>query len=414
MSVLVQKYGGSSVADASCIHNAAQRAIAARQAGKRVVVVVSAMGDETDRLIDLARQVAPNPSKREMDQLLATGEQVSIALMAMAIHHAGHEATSLTGGQIGLKTDPSFGRARIRQITQRQRLEALLDRGQIVIVAGFQGVDEDFNITTLGRGGSDTTAVALAAALSAERCEIYTDVEGIYTADPRIVPDARRLAEITYDEMLELAALGAQVMHGRSIELASNYNVDLHVRSSFSDGPGTLIVKETRDMEGIVVRGAALRKNLARIALLGAPAGPAVAARVFAEVAAAALVVDDIIQNLHSGDGTMNLSFTVDAADIAAAREAAQRLARELGFRAAEIDQDVAKVSIVGVGMRSHTGVAARMFEALHRAGILIENISTSEIVVGCIIRREDGERALRAVHEAFGLGDAPADPARS
>lgn len=404
MSLVVQKFGGSSVADAARIHRAAGRAVAARQAGHDVLVVVSAMGDETDRLLDLAGQITPTPSRRELDQLLSTGEQVSIALMAMAMHHAGAKATSLTGGQIGLRTDRAFGKARIRDVTQRSRIEALLADGQIVIVAGFQGVDEEANVTTLGRGGSDTTAVALAAALHADECEIYTDVDGIYTADPRLVPGARKLASIAYDEMLELAALGAQVMHSRSIELASAYNVVVHVRSSFADQRGTLIVRETQDMEQVVVRGVALKKNLARIALLGAPFASHVAARAFAEVAAAGLVVDDIIQNVHGSDGALNISFTVSVDELPEARAVAARLAQELRPRAIEIDQDVAKISVVGIGMRSHTGVAARMFAALDQAGVRIENISTSEIVIGCLIRREDGERALRAVHSAFGL----------
>jgi len=404
MAMVVQKFGGSSVANAERIHRAARRAISAEQAGKRVVVVVSAMGDETDRLLELARQINQNPSRRELDQLLATGEQVSIALMAMAIHQAGHEATSLTGGQIELRTNRAFGRARIREIAHRERIDKLLDSGHIVIVAGFQGIDEESNVTTLGRGGSDTTAVALAAALAADECEIYTDVDGIYTADPRIVPNARKLSEIAYDEMLELAALGAQVMHSRSIELANNYNVVVHVRSSFSDAKGTLIVKETQEMEKVVVRGAALKKNLARVSLLGAPVGGGLAAGVFAKVAEAGLVVDDIIQNVQHGDGTTNISFTTSADDIAEARSIAQALARELKFRAVEIDQEVAKISVVGIGMRSHTGVAARMFDTLAAAGVAIENISTSEIVIGCIIRRADGDKALRAVHEAFHL----------
>jgi aspartate kinase len=404
MTLIVQKFGGSSVANAERIHRAAGRAVAARRAGQRVVVVVSAMGDETDRLIELAHQITPNPSRRELDQLLATGEQVSIALMAMAIHRAGCEATSLTGAQIALRTNRAFGRARIREIAQRERIDRLLDAGHIVIVAGFQGVDEESNITTLGRGGSDTTAVALAAALAADACEIYTDVDGIYTADPRIVPSARRLRTIAYDEMLELAALGAQVMHSRSIELANHYNVVVHVRSSFSEADGTLIVRETQEMEKVVVRGAALKRDLARISLLGAPASAGLAAAVFARISEAGLVVDDIIQNVQHGDGTTNISFTIAAEDIAEARGLASALAGELRFRAVEIDQEVSKISVVGIGMRSHTGVAAKMFDALAKAGITIENISTSEIVIGCIIRRGDGERALRIVHDAFNL----------
>ncbi|MCK6455825.1 MAG: aspartate kinase [Phycisphaerae bacterium] len=409
MALVVQKFGGSSVADAARIHRAAARAIRARQAGHRVIVVVSAMGDETDRLINLAFQITPRPSRRELDQLLSTGEQVSIALMAMAIHHAGVPAVSLTGGQIGLRTDRTYGRARILGVTQRGRIESLLSEGQVVIVAGFQGVDEELNVTTLGRGGSDTTAVALAAVLKADACEIYTDVDGVFTADPRIVPTARKLDRVVYEEILELAAQGAQVMHSRSIELAMNYNVVVHVRHSAREGEGTMIVQESPELEQTVVRGAALRRDLARVGLLGGPLGSAVAARAFAAIAEVGLIVDDIIQNTHGSDGTTNISFTIDAAEMSEARDVVQRLSRELGFRAVEIDQDVAKVSVVGIGMRSHAGVAARMFAALDRAGVLIENITTSEIVIGCIVRREQGELALRAVHEEFQLGAAPA-----
>lgn len=397
------------MADAARIHRAAARAIRARQAGHRVIVVVSAMGDETDRLINLAFQITPRPSRRELDQLLSTGEQVSIALMAMAIHHAGVPAVSLTGGQIGLRTDRTYGRARILGVTQRGRIESLLSEGQVVIVAGFQGVDEELNVTTLGRGGSDTTAVALAAVLKADACEIYTDVDGVFTADPRIVPTARKLDRVVYEEILELAAQGAQVMHSRSIELAMNYNVVVHVRHSAREGEGTMIVQESPELEQTVVRGAALRRDLARVGLLGGPLGSAVAARAFAAIAEVGLIVDDIIQNTHGSDGTTTISFTIDAAEMSEARDVVQRLSRELGFRAVEIDQDVAKVSVVGIGMRSHAGVAARMFAALDRAGVLIENITTSEIVIGCIVRREQGELALRAVHEEFQLGAAPA-----
>ncbi|MFQ5502136.1 MAG: aspartate kinase, partial [Phycisphaerae bacterium] len=328
----------------------------------------------------------------------------SIALMAMAIHHAGHDAISLTGGQIGLRTDPSFGRARIREITERSRILSLLKQGSIVIVAGFQGVDEALNITTLGRGGSDTTAVALAASMKADVCEIYTDVDGIYSADPRIVPEARKLPFIIYDEMLELASLGAQVMHSRSVELGKNYNVIIHVRSSYTDAKGTDIVRESADLEQVVVRGAALRKNLARVELIGVPNRPGLASEIFSVVGRRGVIVDDIIQVIHKGGTTADISFTIDEADRESAEATCDELSHDLQGMAIEIKENLAKVSVVGVGMRTHTGVASRMFEALHQAKVNIENISTSEIVISCVIRAKDGEQALRAIHAAFEL----------
>lgn len=404
MGVIVQKFGGTSVADAERIFRAARRAIKAKLEGNKVVVVVSAMGGTTDNLIDLARQVSKNPSRREMDMLLATGEQVSIALMAMAIHEAGHQAISLTGGQVGLITDNVHTKARIRRI-QVDRLNQHLDEGQIVIVAGFQGVDEEFNITTLGRGGSDTTAVALAAVLKADVCEIYTDVDGVYTTDPRVVPEARKIDVISYDEMLELASLGAKVMHGRSIEFAKKFNVIVHVRSSLTDAPGTLIMADYPGMEDIVVRGATVRKDLARVLLVGVPNRPGVAADLFARLASRHVIIDDIIQNVfYEHDVTANIGFTVDVEDLEVVKEACREMVSRYGVQSFEIDDHVAKVSIVGVGMRSHTGVATKMFRSLGEAHVNIENISTSEIVVGCIIDRDDAEKALRAVHEAFEL----------
>ncbi|MFQ5423373.1 MAG: aspartate kinase [Phycisphaerae bacterium] len=409
MPLIVQKFGGTSIGSAELIHRAARRAIRASLDGNQVVVVVSAMNKTTDDLIDLAYQVTDRPSRREMDQLLATGEQVSIALMAMAMHHAGHDAISLTGGQIGLRTDHAFGRARIKEITQRKRIASLLARGSIVIVAGFQGVDEALNITTLGRGGSDTTAVALAAAMGADACEIYTDVDGVYSADPRIVPQARKLDSIFYDEMLELASLGAQVMHARSIELGKNYDVRIHVRSSHTDAKGTDIVNESPALEQVIVRGAALRKQLARIVFTGVPNVPGVAGRVFARVGEAGVIVDDIVQVIDPGGRTADISFMIDRADIAAARSIGETLVGAFPGAAVEIREGLSKVSVVGVGMRTHTGVASRMFEALHQADVNIENISTSEIVISCVITQEDGEKALRAVHAAFELEQEPA-----
>ncbi len=408
MSLIVQKFGGTSLADAEKIHRAARRAIRARSQGNQVLVVVSAMGGTTDHLVDLAYQITDRPSRREMDQLLATGEQVSIALMAMSIHHAGQDAISLTGGQIGLRTDRAFGRARIREITQRGRIISLLKEGSIVIVAGFQGVDEAANVTTLGRGGSDTTAVALAASWGADVCEIYSDVDGIYSTDPRVVPEARKLDHIFYEEMLELSSLGAQVMHSRSVELGKNYGVRIHVRSSYTDARGTDIVNESADLEQVIVRGAALKTNLARVELIKVPHRPGIASEIFSRVAQRGVIVDDIIQVIHEGGESADISFTIDAADIAQAKALNEEMANEMPGMIPEIKTGRTKVSVVGVGMRTHTGVASRMFEALHQANVNIENISTSEIVISCVIQKEDGERALRAVHAAFGLEQEP------
>lgn len=409
MGLIVQKFGGTSLADAEKVHRAARRAIRANLQGDQVVVVVSAMGRTTDQLVDLAYQITDRPSRREMDQLLATGEQVSIALMAMSIHHAGHDAISLTGGQVGLRTDRAFGRARIREITERGRIISLLNQGSIVIVTGFQGVDESANVTTLGRGGSDTTAVALAASLGADVCEIYTDVDGIYSTDPRIVPEARKLDYIFYDEMLELSSLGAQVMHSRSIELGKNYGVRIHVRSSYTDAEGTDIVNESADLEQVIVRGAALKRDLARVELNNVPHRPGIASKVFARLADAGVIVDDIIQVVHQGGETADISFTIEESDVDAARASGEEMTREMPGMTQEIKMNRAKVSVVGVGMRTHTGVASRMFEALHQANVNIENISTSEIVISCVIKDEDREQALRAVHAAFGLEQEPA-----
>lgn len=410
MGLVVQKFGGTSVKDAEMIHRAARRAIRAKIEGNQVVVVVSAMGDYTDKLVDLAYQVTDRPSRREMDQLLSTGEQISIALMAMAIHHAGHDAISLTGGQVGLKTYGAFGRARIREITQKNRIVQLLKEGSIVIVAGFQGVDESANVTTLGRGGSDTTAVALAAALGADVCEIYTDVDGIYTADPRVVPEARKLPYIFYDEMLELASLGAQVMHSRSIELGKNYGVTIHVRSSYTDARGTDIVKESSDLQQVIVRGAALKKDLARIEITGVPNRPGLAAELFTRVAEQGVIVDDIIQVIHEGGKTADISFTIEAAEKKDAESVCGSFANQIPGVVIKIREGLAKVSVVGVGMRTHTGVASRMFDALHKTNVNIENISTSEIVISVIVKADDGPTALRAIHAAFELGQESAE----
>ena len=412
MGLIVQKFGGTSVADAEKIHRAARRAIATKQKGNEVVVVVSAMGDSTDELIALAKQVCAyggrdvSPPKREMDQLLATGEQVTIALMAMAIHAQGHQAISFTGGQIGLVTDSAFTKARIQSIN-KQRIFDQLRAGKIVIVAGFQGITPEGDFTTLGRGGSNATLVALGAVLNADVCENYTDVDGIFTADPRIVKGARKIDRISYDEMLELSGLGASVLQTRAEEFAKKYNVKLHVRNSQNDSEGTWIVAETPNMEHIVVSGAALKKDLVRVTIKSVPDRPGVAARIFGDIAAANIVVDDIIQNVMD-DGTANISFTVEHGDLHDIKPVVDRLVRELGGTMQPIYNDkLAKVSVVGVGMRTHTGVAQRMFKALADAKINIENITTSEIKISCIIRKEDGPRALQIVHDAFELEKA-------
>ena len=402
MGLMVQKFGGTSVSDAERVHRAAKRAIDAKLAGHSVVVVVSARGKTTDELEQMAYEITDNPSKREMDQLLSTGEQISISLMAMAIQSAGHEAVSFTGGQVGLITDNAHTKARIQRI-DAERLTSQLDAGKIVIVAGFQGVDENANVTTLGRGGSDTTAVALAAMLRADCCDIFTDVPGVFTADPRIVPEARKLEQISYDEMLELASLGAGVMHSRAVEFGKKYNVLIHVRSSGTDEPGTEICQEVDGMEEIVVSGVSLKKNVAQITMDHVPDTPGIAADIFARIAKANVIVDDIIQTEH-GTGCATLSFTVDSADLKTAQEVAARPAADWEGCEISCETELAKVSAVGVGMRSHTGVAHTMFRALAEAKININAITTSEIRISCLISREQGPEAMRVVHKAFGL----------
>ena len=401
--LLVQKFGGTSLADSSKILAAARRAIQAHKRGDQVLVVVSARGHTTDELIELAKEITENPPAREMDMLLATGEQVSVALMAMAIGSLGVPAISFTGAQIGLVTDSFHTKARIRNISTERMVQALGD-GKIVIVAGFQGVDEHYNITTLGRGGSDTTAVALAAVLGAGACEIYTDVDGVYTTDPRIVPEARKIDRISYDEMLELASLGAGVMHSRSIEFAKKYGVPIHVRSSFSDASGTWIVDE-REAErlGAPVTGAALAKDEARITIRGVPDRPGVVHAIFQTIAAAKIVVDMIVQNVSRG-GTTEVSFTVAKGDLPETLRAAEAAAREIGAKSVTHDAEVAKVSVVGLGMRTHTGVATTLFEVLAAAGINIQMITTSEIKISVLVDRPSAAAALRVAHQAFAL----------
>jgi aspartate kinase len=413
VSLLVQKFGGTSVADSDKILAAARRAIQAHQRGDQVLVVVSARGHTTDELIALAREITENPPAREMDMLLSTGEQVSVALMAMAIESLGIPAISFTGAQIGLVTDSFHTKARIRNIST-ERIAHALGEGKIVIVAGFQGVDEHYNITTLGRGGSDTTAVALAAVLGADGCEIYTDVDGVYTTDPRVVPEARKIDRISYDEMLELASLGAGVMHSRSIEFAKKYGVPIHVRSSFADAPGTWIVDE-RDARrlGVAVTGAALAKDEARITIRGVPDRPGVVHAIFRTIAAANSVVDMIVQNVSMG-GTTEVSFTVDKTELPDTLRAAEAAAREIGATEITHDSDVAKISIVGLGMRTHTGVATAMFEALADAGINLQMITTSEIKISVLVDRASAVPALRVVHRTFLLDRLRLDEALS
>ncbi|MFT3787264.1 MAG: aspartate kinase [Tepidisphaeraceae bacterium] len=416
MGLIVQKFGGTSVADAARIHAAAAKAVAAKNAGNKVVVVVSAMGDTTDDLVDLAKSIYSHagkdfaPPKREMDQLLSTGEQITIALMAMAIHAQGVPSISFTGGQIGLVTDAAFTKARIQSIDKARMLDAL-DSGKIVIVAGFQGVTPDGDITTLGRGGSNATLVALGAVLAADVCENYTDVDGIYTADPRIVPNARKIERISYDEMLELSGLGASVLQTRAVEFAKKYKVPLHVRNSQNTNEGTWIVAETPNMEEIVVSGAALKKDLIRVTIREVPDQPGVAAKVFSAIASANVVVDDIIQTLDDA-GNAYISFTVEHGDLQDIKTVVGSLCNDFGKSCkADFQTNLAKVSVVGVGMRTHTGVAKRMFEALAAAKVNIQNITTSEIKISCIISKDDGPKALKTVHDAFELASAASKP---
>jgi aspartate kinase len=379
---------------------------ASRANGDQIVVVVSAMSGVTDNLIKLSKQITDQPPEREMDVLLATGEQTAIALTAMALLAIGIPAVSLTGAQAGIVTDGVHTKAKIKNITPKET-HRLLDAGNVVIVAGFQGQTPGGQITTLGRGGSDLTAIALAAALKADLCQIYTDVDGVYTADPRIVPGARKLPEISYDEMLELAGSGAKVMQLRSVEIAKKFRVVFEVRSSLNDNPGTIVKEETRSMEDIVVRGVALDKNQAKITLVGVPDRPGVAARVFNALASGAISVDMIVQNVSHGSGTplTDLSFTVDKPDVQKARAAIDVLKADVGFQDVAVDESIGKLSLVGVGMRSHSGVAAKMFEALSKESINIEMISTSEIKISVLVELSKGEQALRAVHAAFLAG---------
>ena len=406
MPLIVQKYGGTSVGTPERIQAVTERVIRARKSGDDVVVVLSAMSGETDRLLALAHAMSPNPHERELDMLLSTGERVTIALLAMALSERGYPARSFTGRQVGIVTDAVHTKARIEHVTGDRVREALAE-GVIPVVAGFQGINEKSDVTTLGRGGSDTTAVALAAALKADRCDIYTDVDGVYTTDPNIVPGARRLEKISYEEMLEMASLGAKVLQTRSVEFAMKYQVPVRVLSSFTDTPtGTLVTKEDREMEQVVVSGVAYDRNQAKITLLGVPDRPGIAARLFGGIAKESIVVDMIIQNI-SQEGLTDISFTVPRGDAKQAMDLVKTLVRDIGARDVELSEGISKVSIVGVGMRSHSGVAATMFETLAREGINLMMISTSEIKISCVIDAKYTELAVRALHEAFGLGEA-------
>jgi aspartate kinase len=401
--IIVQKYGGTSVADVERIQNVAKRVIATKRDGHDVVVVVSALGDTTDNLIDLAHKITANPSERELDMLISTGEQVSCALLAMAIHKLDEDAISFTGAQVGIITDSTFTKARIIDINSKRIFEEL-GKKRIVIVAGFQGVSLNQDITTLGRGGSNLTAVAIAKFLDAKSCEMYTDVEGVFTADPRIVKDARKIEHISYEEMFELASLGAQVLQPRSIEFAMKFGVPIHVRSSFSDKTGTIISKEVRAMEDIVVSGVAINKDEAKVTICDVPDKPGIAAKIFKDIAKENINVDMIVQNV-SRTGATDVSFTVPGADLNKTIKVSKGISKKIGAGEITFDKEIAKISIVGIGMRSHSGVAASMFEALAEKDINIEMISTSEIKISCVVNKKYGEDAVRAIHDKFGLG---------
>ena len=402
MAIIVQKFGGTSVADTAKIRRAAERAIATAQKGNQVVIVASARGKQTDQLLADAFEINPNPPKRELDQLISTGEQQTVSLFAMALEAAGYPAISFTGGQIRMITDNNHTKARIKSI-DAARIHKKLDEGKIVLVAGFQGIDNEENITTLGRGGSDTTAVAIAAALKAEQCEIYTDVEGVYTTDPRIFKNAVKIDQISYDEMLEMASLGASVMHGRSIEFGKNYSVKIHVRSSSKDSNGTIITHEVPQMEDIVVSGATIQKDMAKISLVGVDNKPGNAAKIFAHLAGAKVVINDIVQTEVSSEKA-SLSFTIGISDLPAAKKAVEQIKDDIGCESIFIRKDIAEVSVIGVGMRSHFGVADKMFSSLAKAQVNIDSITTSEIRISCIVDEHEAKKALEAVCIAFEL----------
>lgn len=403
MALIIQKYGGTSVGTTERIKAVAERVVSTASEGNNVVVVVSAMAGETDKFLKLASEVTDLPDEREMDLLLSSGERVTGALTAMAIQKLGYGSMSFTGRQVGIRTDSAHTKAMIEFI-EASRLKVALSENKIPVVAGFQGINESEDVTTLGRGGSDTTAVALAAALKADLCEIYTDVDGVYTSDPRVVTNARKMERISYDEMLEMASLGAKVLHGRAVEFAKKYDVPLVVRSSFNQSPGTLVTKEDRDMEKIVVTGLAHDKNQARITIMGVPDRPGIAAAVFKSLAESNINIDMIVQNVSSSDQSTDISFTVSKSDGKKAFEITKHVSDEMETRGVNMNSEVSKVSIVGVGMQSHFGVAARMFETLSKEGINIMMISTSEIKISCVIDEKETEKAVRVLHDAFEL----------
>ncbi|MFY9402028.1 MAG: aspartate kinase [Candidatus Omnitrophota bacterium] len=400
--LIIQKFGGSSVANVERILKVAKRVVSYRKKGFNLVVVVSALGDTTDDLIKLSSKITNKPSKREMDMLLSTGEQISVALLAMAIQKLKTEAVSFTGAQVGIITDSSHTRARIIKINADKIKEAI-KKGQVVVVAGFQGVNLNQDITTLGRGGSDLTAVALAKELGADKCEIYTDVKGIYTTDPAVEPKARKIKEITYDEMLEMASLGAQIMQARSIEVAKKFNVPIHVRSSFNNNSGTMIIKEVKNMEDVVVSAITMNKNEVKITVRNVPDQPGIAAKIFNELADKEVSVDMIVQNVSHLRKT-DISFTVDRADALNAIKLINKIKPDIGIKEVVKNADIARISIVGVGMKSHPGVAGKMFEVLARHKINIEMISTSDISISCIVQKKFAQKAVRALHSKFGL----------
>jgi aspartate kinase len=403
MALLVQKFGGTSVGSLDRIHRVAERVEETVRAGHQVLVVLSAMSGETDRLMRLAHEVTPRPDDRELDVLLSSGERVTIALLAMELRGRGINARSFTGRQVGIVTNSSHTRARIEKIMASPVQQALAE-GVVPVVAGFQGVNERSEVTTLGRGGSDLTAVALAASLKADRCVIFTDVDGVYTADPNIVPDARRIHKLSYEEMLELASLGAKVLQARSVEFAAKYGVPVEVKSSFQEGEGTLVTHEDADMERAVVSGVTGDRNQAKVTVIGVPDRPGIAADLFTAVAGAGISVDMIIQNVSQG-ALADISFTMPRTDIARASPLMEKAKAELGAQTIEVKDEIAKVSIVGVGMRSHSGVASRMFQTLSREGINIMMISTSEIKISCVLNEKDLNPAIKALHQEFGLG---------
>ncbi len=400
--LVVQKYGGSSVANIDKVENAAKRIASYVKAGNKVVVVVSAMGDTTDELVELAKKINPNPSEREMDMLISTGEQMSCSLLAMAVHKKNIGAISFTGAQVGIITDTYHTQAKILKI-ETDRIKKELTQGNIVIVAGFQGLSTALEITTLGRGGSDLSAVALAVALKADLCEIFTDVDGIYTADPRIIPDAKKLKYITFDEILELASRGAQVMHTRAVEVAKKFNIPLHVRSSFSKKEGTIIMDKTPLIEEPVVRGITLDRNEAKVTLRSVPDKPGIAANVFNELACKNVNVDMIVQNVSHKKET-DISFTVPERDLNKTIKISKKISKDIGAGEVAFDDTIAKVSVIGVGMKSHSGVAAKCFSILANSKINIDMISTSEISISCIVKKKDGEKALKVLHKEFKL----------